>query len=190
MTPSENGRAVATAVGDVEALGGPGEVVEPAERGFRTTASPTAARPTTAIATAATIARVRAVTKTGARSPRLRGGTAAPSEGSARKTETGSRKPLRRRVPAGTARTSAVPRRSERTTSLTRTSFGPAAEASRAARLTALPTDPSAVSTVSPKWTPMPTAIGSAGSVTDASRAAPAIAMAHMVADETEGKTT
>ena len=51
-----------------------------------------------------------------------------------------------------------------RTVSLTHTSPAPAAEQMRAARLTADPTGPSAVSAVSPAWTPTPTWMGRSGS--------------------------
>ena len=77
---------------------------------------------------------------------------------------------------------------SARTVSLTRTWPGPAMAQMRAAMLTAEPTKPSGVSTVSPAWIPTPTLIPGAPGWT-ASRAPWVIARPHSTAALTAGKT-
>ena len=73
-----------------------------------------------------------------------------------------------------------------RTVSLTTSSPAFAWAQSRAAMLTAEPTKPSAVSTVSPAWTPTPTRIGSPG----AASAAAMISWPQRTAALAESKTT
>ena len=56
--------------------------------------------------------------------------------------------------------------------------------------LTGVPTYPSAVSTVSPAWTPIPTRIACSGSSADATWASSRMARPARTAGLTEGKTT
>ena len=78
---------------------------------------------------------------------------------------------------------------SERTVSLTTSSPAFACAHRRAAMFTAEPTYPSAVSTVSPAWTPTPTWIASAGPSAVAA-AASTIARPQRTAALAESKTT
>jgi len=93
--------------------------------------------------------------------------------------------PFSSRVPRGRKRYGTRVRVSERTVSLTSTSPTAACAQTRAAMLTAEPTGPSAVSAVSPAWTPIPTAIAGSAAAADST-----MPIAPRMAALAEGNTT
>ncbi len=94
------------------------------------------------------------------------------SSGTAANRSTGSAMPFSRREPRFSKRTGMLAWATPRTVLVTSTSPAAAVAQTRAAMLTAEPMKPSAVSTASPAWMPMPTLIGRSGCVALASSAA------------------
>ena len=107
-----------------------------------------------------------------------------------RYSATGSAMPFRRRRPRGRKLTSRWLRVRARTVSLTSSSPGSACAQMRAATLTAPLTMPSAQSSASPAWIPIPTRTGCAVASADGSAAASRMAKPARTAWLTESKTT